>query len=50
MSSGTGDLCYKEIKRAWLVWPSETRLEMGDNDSSQIHRGVNIGREKNYLT
>lgn len=30
-------------KQTWFVWPSETRLEMTENDSVEIYRGVNIG-------
>lgn len=36
------DLTKRE-KRTWFVWPSETRLEMTENDSVEIYRGVNIG-------
>lgn len=33
----------KREKRTWFVWPSETRLEMAENDSVQVYQGVNIG-------
>lgn len=34
----------KREKRTWfVVWPSETRLKMRENDSVEIYRGVNIG-------
>lgn len=33
----------KKKNKPWFVWPSETRLEMTENDSVEIYRGVNIG-------